>query len=152
MIRILQVLVYLSTIIFWCRKPLIPLSIIVQRIGQVFSRTHKGTPRRHSQDKGRGAVLSGVQRCKPLNGNGYSAEQCGCPPSSDFKGVGGGVKRLVKKAPPGQTLFSNFLFFQPESHISKFFPGATPRGFSITVSSFPKSFSGPSRRFFEKPE
>lgn len=42
------------------------------------------------------------------------------------------VKRIIKKLPPGQTLFSNFLFFQPL------------RGISIFLQSNPrKIFLGP---------
>ena len=40
-------------------------------------------------------------------------------------------KRNKKKAPPGQTLFSNILFFQPELRISNFFPGGSPEEYRI---------------------
>jgi hypothetical protein len=36
----------------------------------------------------------------------------------------GWCEALAKNVPPGQTLFSNILFFQPELRKQNFFPGA----------------------------
>ena len=76
-----------------------------------------------SGGKGRQGASEGVKRCKPLSPLRYSVVWRSSVRAVEFKGVGGGCIRLAKKVPPGQTLFSNILFFQPESRISKFFSG-----------------------------
>ena len=65
-----------------------------------------------------------VVRCVVVQIGGAVGEQYGVRRGYDCTSV----KRIKKKAPPGQTLFSNFLFSGPEFRISKFFSPAPSNG------------------------
>ena len=95
-----------------------------------------------SGGKGRQGASEGVKRCKPLSPLRYSVVWRSSVRAVEFKGVGGGCIRLAKKVPPGQTLFSNILFFQPELKNPNFFPRTPvpPTFFSRILSLWIRMF------------
>jgi hypothetical protein len=113
----------LSSVIFAHGKPLILLGIIVQQSGQVLGFIEKMAVWGASRGNGGKAQLVNGMCGKWLILNGNPESSVYSAPSSVLAWGGGWCSAYIKKAFPGQTLFSNILFFQPELKDSKFFSG-----------------------------